>query len=111
MDRRLFVKGCGFLPFLGLSTEKTGDKEVPVIRPEGITLTTSLGVWDQEVKLLPTFTCSSTCAEDIRRKHIHDLDITMLAYFQGRGFEKEAQQYLANRNDPKLDAFYKTLVW
>jgi len=83
---------------------------VPVIRPEGIVVTTSMSIWHKDTEAAPTFHVRSTDAEDIRRKLMGDLDRCMIAHLADTLEDDEgAQQYLANRNDPGLYEFYSRL--
>jgi len=109
MNRRFFMGLFGFLPFV----RRPQKNEQPVIRPEGITLTTALCVWNKpyEHDQVPHITISSTDAEDIRRRLIQSFDKTMLAWLSGDASRMgQAREYLANRQDPYLDEFFELIM-
>jgi hypothetical protein len=115
INRRSLVGLLGLVPFVSLKRKKNVTAVVnnvppleptPIIRPEGIVLTTALGLFNEEIEV-PTFVIRSTCAEDIRRKHMRDFDTNMLAYLVSCGHFDDYEQYLRNRNDPSLTAWCK----
>ncbi len=98
---------AGAFPAVPFAASEDATKGAVTI-PEGITLTAGIGLANERIEneRMPHFWRESTDAEEIRQRLMGDFDRTMLGYFDGKKYRKEAIQYLANRNDPDLDNFY-----
>ena len=114
MDRRKFMIFAGALPAVPFVASKDETKE-PVIGPKNFALTTGLCMWDkvlsgEECQQLPHFSIESTDAEEVRQRLISSFDRTMLGHLDGLKARAAAIQYLANRNDPRLNDFYYDML-